>query len=56
MSHLRVRFTVRRLMLVILIVAVLLTAFDAGRRWERAKRAAPRHAVYHAVKGSLEFR
>jgi hypothetical protein len=40
-SHPRVRFTVRRLMLVILFVAALLTAFEAGRRWERAGRAAP---------------
>ena len=36
-SHPRVRFTVRRLMLVVLVVAALLTAFEAGRRWERAK-------------------
>jgi uncharacterized membrane protein YidH (DUF202 family) len=55
-SHRRVRFTVRRLMLVVLIVAALLTAFEAGRRWERAKRAVPHYAVYQPVKGSLEFR
>ena len=29
-SHPRVRFTVRRLMLVVLFVAALLTAFEAG--------------------------
>jgi hypothetical protein len=31
--------TVRRLMLVVLIVAALLAAFEAGRRWERAGHA-----------------
>jgi hypothetical protein len=55
-SHLRVRFTVRRLMLVVLIFAALPSAFEAGRRWERAKRAAPHDAVHQPVKGSLEFR
>jgi hypothetical protein len=34
----RLRFTVRRLMLVVAIVAALLTAFEAGRRWERVHR------------------
>jgi hypothetical protein len=38
-SHPRVQFTVRRLMLVVLIVAALLAAFEAGRRWERAEKA-----------------
>jgi hypothetical protein len=38
MSHPRVRFTVRRLMLVVLVVAALLTVFEAGRRWERAEK------------------
>jgi hypothetical protein len=33
--------TTRRLMLVVLVVAALLTAFEAGRRWERAKTAVP---------------
>jgi hypothetical protein len=61
-SHPRVRFTVRRLMLAVLIVAVLLTAFEAGRRWERTKRAAQLSNRLHisvypsSVKGSLEFR
>jgi hypothetical protein len=40
----RVRFTLRRLMLVVAIVAALLTAFDAGRRWERAERVG--HGVF----------
>jgi hypothetical protein len=38
-SHPRVQFSVRRLMLVVLIVAALLTAFEVGRRWERAHKA-----------------
>jgi uncharacterized membrane protein YidH (DUF202 family) len=33
------RMTTRRLMLVVLIVAALLTVFEAGRRWERAEKA-----------------
>jgi hypothetical protein len=45
-SHPRVRFTVRRLMLLVLIVAALLAAFEAGRRWERAERAASDYAVF----------
>jgi uncharacterized membrane protein YidH (DUF202 family) len=32
------RMTTRRLMLVVLIVAALLTVFEAGRRWERAEK------------------
>jgi len=48
-SQIRVQFTVRRLMLVVLIVAALLTAFEAGRRWERAERADPPYAVFDAV-------
>jgi hypothetical protein len=31
----RVRFTVRRLMVVVAILAALLASFEAGRRWER---------------------
>ncbi|MDE2104702.1 MAG: hypothetical protein KGL39_46125 [Patescibacteria group bacterium] len=31
------RFTVRRLMGAVLLVAIILGAFEAGRRWERAK-------------------
>ena len=45
-SHPRLRFTVRRLMFVVLIVAALLAAFEAGRRWERAERAASDYAVF----------
>jgi uncharacterized membrane protein YidH (DUF202 family) len=33
------RMTTRRLMLVVLVVAALLTVFEAGRRWERAEKA-----------------
>ena len=56
MSHPRMRFTVRRLMLVVLIVAALLTAFEAGRRWERADRAAAdfTFGVIEFKGGSLE--
>jgi hypothetical protein len=39
MSYPRVRFTVRRLMVVVAVVALLLGTFEAGRRWERAMRA-----------------
>lgn len=48
----RVRFTVRLLMLVVLAVAVLLGAFEAGRRWERAgRKSAPGYAggYWHAM-------
>lgn len=31
------RFTVRRLMIAVILVAVVLGAFEAGRRWERAE-------------------
>jgi hypothetical protein len=31
--------TTRRLMIVVLVVAALLTVFEAGRRWERAEKA-----------------
>jgi uncharacterized membrane protein YidH (DUF202 family) len=48
-SHARVRFTVRQMMLVVLIVAALLTAFEAGRRWERAERADPSHRIFDAM-------
>jgi hypothetical protein len=36
-------------MLVILIVAALLTAFEAGRRWERAEKDAVDYAVFDSL-------
>ena len=44
------RMTTRRLMLVVLVVAALLTAFEAGRQWERAKRAKPSRRIVDAMK------
>lgn len=32
----RARFTVRWLMVVVIAIAALLSAFEAGRRWERS--------------------
>ena len=49
----RVRFTLRRLMLVVAIVAALLTAFEAGRRWERSVRAAMHYTVVRPPKRPL---
>jgi DMSO/TMAO reductase YedYZ molybdopterin-dependent catalytic subunit len=34
----RVRFTVRRMMVAVAILAAILAAFEAGRRWERNHR------------------
>jgi hypothetical protein len=50
MSHPRVRFTVRRLMLAIAVAAALVAAFEAGRRWGRAERAAWSRPVYLTIK------
>src|SRR5262245_37185575 len=40
----RVRFTVRSLMVAVILFAALLAAFEAGRRWERRRQAAASQA------------
>jgi len=40
------RITIRQLMFVIAIVAAILTAFEAGRRWERARRLYPTYVAH----------
>jgi hypothetical protein len=50
MSNSRARFTVRRLMIVVVVAAVLLAAFEAGRRWGRAERATVTFMVKAASK------
>ena len=46
----RVRFTLRRLMLVVAIVSALLAAFEAGRRWERSRSVPVHYTVFRPSK------
>ena len=45
------RMTTRRWMIAMAILAALMAAFEAGRRWERALGVAPRYAGYKTSLG-----
>jgi hypothetical protein len=49
----RFRFRISSLLWLVAIVAALLTAFEAGRRWERAKNPLARYTIYQPFKGSV---